>query len=65
MIPGTRLHVVPDPDSDGWIALELTDQEAFEWDREHYGEDVALENWRILQEPADALRVPYMSEDIN
>ena len=46
----THLHVVPDPDGDGWLVLELTDQEAFAWDREHYGESVALENWREIHE---------------
>ena len=45
----TRIHVVPDPESDGWLVLEMTDQEAFEWDRKHYGESIALLNWQDLQ----------------
>jgi hypothetical protein len=53
----TRIHVYPDPDSDGWIWLELTDQEAFEWDREHYGEAVALENWKAMRGPSDQVHV--------
>lgn len=54
----TRIHVVPDPDIEGgWTWLELTDQEAFEWDKEHYGEAVALENWKAMQEPADQVHV--------
>ena len=43
-----NLHVVPDPDSDRWLVLELTDQEAFAWDAERYGAQVALENWREI-----------------
>lgn len=43
-----RSHVVPDPDSDGWLVLQMTDQEAFEWDCEHYGKSVALANWGTI-----------------
>ena len=39
-------HVRPNPDGPGWIVVEQTDQEAFAWDRDHYGIVVALENWR-------------------
>ena len=52
----TRIHVVPDPESDGWLVLEMTDQEAFEWDCEHYGRSVALDNWEILHRD-DPLKV--------
>lgn len=44
-----NFHVVPDPDSDGWLVIEMTDQEAFEWDREHHGESIAVLNWQEMQ----------------
>ena len=51
-----RIHVVPDPESDGWLTLHITDQEAFEWDRQHYGESVAVANWEELHRD-DSLKV--------
>lgn len=58
----TRIHVVPDPESDGWLVMEKTDQEAFEWDRLHYGESVALLNWQDMQRD-HPLRVEAGPED--
>ncbi len=53
--PGGRmqrnLHVVPDPDSPGWLVLEMSDQEAFDWDHAHYGKVVAIENLLEIREP--------------
>ena len=43
-------HVRPNPDGPGWIVIEQTDQQAFAWDREHYGETVALANWQDTHE---------------
>jgi hypothetical protein len=54
----TRIHVVPDPDHEGgWLTLEMTDQEAFEWDRAHYGEAIALQNAELLRGPADGIHI--------
>lgn len=58
----TRLHVVPDPESSGWLVLEMTDQEAFDWDREHYGEPIAITNLQCLQDEPDRLRIPMGGE---
>ena len=46
----TRIHVLPDPKSDGWLVIHMTDQEAFEWDQKHYGESIALLNQQELQQ---------------
>ena len=48
MSEAQNFHVVPDPESDGWLVLPMTDQEAFDWDREHYGESTALLNWQEM-----------------
>lgn len=54
----TRIHVVPDPDCEGgWLTLEMTDQEAFEWDREHYGDAIAIQNAEILRGQSDDIRI--------
>ena len=42
----THLHIYPNPDGEGFLVMQMTDQEAFAWDYEHYGNTVALENWR-------------------
>ena len=54
------IHVRPNPDGPGWLVIEQTDQEAFAWDQEHYGETVALENWREIHEWRDAGRPPAL-----
>ena len=46
----TTFHVRPNPDGEGWLVIEQTAQEAFAWDKEHYGESIALENWREIHE---------------
>lgn len=46
-----RIHVYIDEYGEPRIR-RMTDQEAYEYDIEHYGELVALENWRALQEGA-------------
>ena len=45
----TSFHIRPDPDCEGaWLVMEQTDQEAYEYDREGYGESLALANWQEL-----------------
>ena len=46
----TTFRVRPNPDGEGWLVIEQTDQEAFAWDKEHHGEAMALENWREIHE---------------
>jgi hypothetical protein len=55
-------RVWADPETGTLIILKMTRQEEFEWDREHFGEAVALENWRIKPLPPPDLLVAYVDE---
>lgn len=40
--------------------MTLTDQEAYEYERDRFGEALALENWREIREWRDAGRPPAL-----
>ena len=42
-------HVYPLPDG-RWIMMTLTDHEAYEYERDRFGEALALDNWREIRE---------------
>jgi hypothetical protein len=44
------MHVRPNPWGEGWLVIPLTDQEAYELDRQQFGEVIALANLQTLQE---------------
>lgn len=52
-------HVYSLPDG-RWIMMTLTDQEAYEYERDRFGEALALENWREIREWRDAGRPPAL-----
>lgn len=45
---GDPIYIYPNPDGEGFLVMQMTDQEAFVWDCEHYGIDVALANWQEI-----------------
>ena len=53
-------HVYQLPDGT-WLTHMMTDQEAFAFERETFGLDVALENWREIRDWREAGRPPSLS----